>query len=105
MTPVTPTLHGTPSRLDRVLSGHGVGDEERFGRKHFGLDAPQLFHQRVIDMQAASRIDHQRVETDLLAVPPRRAAQLNQVVNAFAREHRNVDRLADDRQLVARRGR
>ena len=89
--------------LDRVLSGHRVGDEEDLDRLHLVLDPLQLFHQRVVDVQTAGRVDHQRVEADLLAVQPRRAAQLERVVDALAREDRNVDRLADDRQLVARR--
>ena len=89
--------------LDRVLPGHCVGDKQRFNRLHLRLDALQLIHQRIVNVQPARRVNHQRVEADLLAMQPRRPAQFQRIVNARAVKDRNANRLADDRQLIARR--
>ena len=48
--------------LDRVLPGHRVGDVEQIGRLHGVLDRLQLVHQVVVDVQAARRVDDDRVE-------------------------------------------
>jgi hypothetical protein len=49
------------SRVDRVLAGHGVGDEEDFAGVELLFELLHLAHQLLVDVQAASGIDDEHV--------------------------------------------
>src|SRR5262249_13651116 len=85
-----------------ILARHGVGYEERLDRLHLSLDLLELNHERIIDMEPAGRIDHEGVEAHLLAMAPSRAAKLEGVVDSNAFKDRQIDRLANNCQLISR---
>ena len=45
----------------RLLAGHGIDDEERLGRGHRPRDADELVHHRLVDVEAAGRVEDQDV--------------------------------------------
>ena len=47
--------------VDRVLSGHGVGDEQDFLRIEQLLERLHFVHQLIVDVQAAGGVDDQNV--------------------------------------------
>ena len=66
-------------RVDGVLTGHGIGDEQ----DHLGVE--QLFqplhfrHELLVDMQAAGRVYYQGVKAEVAGLAPRLAGEpLNQ---------------------------
>ena len=48
-------------RIDRVLAGHTVDDEQLFVGRHRPVDGDDLVHHLGIDVQAAGRVDDQHV--------------------------------------------
>ncbi len=53
---------------DGLLAGHGVGDEEDFDRVDGGLDALDLLHHALVDLEAAGSVDDDRVVAVLARV-------------------------------------
>ena len=52
-------------RVDRVLAGHGVGDEQNLLRVEQLFQPLHLGHQLFVDVQAAGGVDDQRVEAEV----------------------------------------
>ena len=57
-------------RLHRVLTGHGVGDKQDFGRVQRFLQLMQFLHQLFVNVQAAGGIDQQNVPPGLHCLAP-----------------------------------
>src|SRR6185312_4309494 len=51
--------------VDRVLAGHGVGDEEDFGGVEQLLQLRHFAHQRLVDAEAAGGVDDQDVAAEV----------------------------------------
>ena len=97
-------------RVDGVLAGHGVGDEEDLLRGEQLLQALHLGHQLFVDVQAAGGVDDERVAAHDdgfaagffgQALDERRAGGLALQV-AFVEA--GLDLLGDDLELLARGG-
>ena len=66
--------------VDGVLAGHRVDDEQDDVRRHALLDVRQLGHQRLVDVQAAARVDDQHVLAVALGLVERPAGDLDRVL-------------------------
>jgi len=62
MMPVRPTRIELTGHRDRVLAGHGIGNEQDLVRHHRGLDASQFVHEFVIDVQTPACIEHDQIK-------------------------------------------
>ncbi len=66
-------------RVDRVLAGHGVGDEENFAGVEQLLEPLHLAHQLFVDVQPPGRVDDERVAAHVAGLAPSLGGQaLNQ---------------------------
>ncbi len=83
-------------RSDGILSGHCVGDKKDFDRMGFALDADQLFHQLIVDVQASGGINQQRVVTNIACVLQSCPRQFQRVVRLRLFKDRLAGRLGDD---------
>ena len=89
---------------DRVLPDHGVRHEQDFRRRKLALQRAQLFHQRVVNVQAAGGVHEDHVVRGKLGFANRAAHDFERLVGARAGPARNVDGLGHLRKLFARRG-
>ena len=48
--------------VDRILSGHGVNDEQGLGRVDFFLDSLDFVHHLLVDSQTSCRVDDNQIE-------------------------------------------
>ena len=55
-------------RVDGVLAGHGVGDEEDLGGVEGGFEVGHLVHEELIDAEAAGGIDDEDVAAEVSGV-------------------------------------
>ncbi len=84
------------SRSHRVLSGHGISDEENLDRMRFALDPHQFVHQLIVDVQATCGIDQKRVITDVARLLQRCASQFKRIIRLRLFKDRLASRLGDD---------
>ena len=75
-------------KIDGVLAGEAIGDEQDLVRARGGLDLGHLLHQRFVDMGAPGGVEHD----DVIALQARR------LFGAFGDLHRRL--AGDDRQSV-----
>jgi hypothetical protein len=86
--------------LHRFLTDHRIDDEQNFGRLGDCLDAPQLIHELVIDLQPARRIEDQYAVPLTIRLFERRRRDLRDILLIPVRVNRNVDLLAERLQLI-----
>ena len=71
-TPVSVSfLWNSSAESNRVLAGHGVGDEENFLRIQDLLQRLHLVHQLLVDVQTAGGIDDEHVAGVVDGLAPR----------------------------------
>ena len=88
-------------RLHRVLTGHGVRDEQNLAGVKLFLELPQLLHELLVDVQAAGGIYEENVAARLHAFPPSRPRQVTRL-GFFQRAigNRQLDIARDNRKLL-----
>ena len=97
--------------VDRVLAGHRVHDQQHDVRLDALLDVRQLLHQRLVDVQAAGRVDDQDVLAVALGLVERPAGDVHRVlvdallVDGRARLGADLDQLLDGGRAVDVAGR
>ena len=96
---------------DRVLAGHGVGDEEDFGGVEELLERGHLVHERGVDLVAAGGVDDEDVAAEAGGLALRFASETEDVggiVRGGGVERALVelggDGFGDDAELLARGG-
>ena len=83
MTPVMSSASSKALRgVDRVLAGHGVDDQQYLGGLDGGLDVLQLVHERLVNVQAAGRVEKDEVVAVLLGVVDTGLGNLDRVALA-----------------------
>ena len=101
-------LWNSSAELDRVLSGHRIGDEQNFLRIEQPLQRLHLLHELVVDVQTAGGIDDEHVAAGVDGLAPRFFGQpldgrrVRFADLAFVKI--GLDRRRHDFQLLARRG-
>ena len=90
--------------LHCFLAGHAVGHEQNFIRPHRILQAAQLVHHLLVDLQAARGVEYD----DAIPLAARqlesRTRDLHDVLRRAIREHGNAEFAAERFELVDRRG-
>ncbi len=89
---------------DRVLTDHGVSDEEQLGRIQFVLQVGEFFHQLVVDVQAAGGVDQDHVAGGQFRFAHGAAHDFERLVGAGAGPDRSAGGFGDLRELLAGRG-
>ena len=97
--------HAEPSielagALDRVLPRHRVGDVEQVGRLHGRPNRLELHHQLVVDVQAARRIDDDRIEAEIARFRHRAFCAPDRIHLSGGIVHANAGFLRDHVQLL-----
>ena len=92
--------------VDRVLSGHGVGDEEDLLRVEEFLQRLHLLHQLLVDVEAAGGVHDEHVAAGVHRFTPRFFGQpfdrRSVCFSNFALVNLRLDRLRHNCQLLAR---
>ena len=91
------------SRIQSVLSGHRINDEQPLVRPHGSIDRSRLGHQLRVDVQAASGIDDEDIEHPLLGSLERRTRDMHRIVTGVAGMERGTHLLGQALQLGDRR--
>ena len=89
---------------DCLLSGHSVDDQQDFLRLNRLLDAAQLVHQRLVDLQTSRGVDNDDVKSRVCRVTDGRSCDFNRVRFVAKGEDGGLDVFADDLQLLNGRG-
>ena len=89
--------------VDGILAGHRVDDEQHMVRLERLAHAPQLVHQRLIDVQAPARIDDQHVAALAARARERPLGDLHRVVVGAPLVRLRARALAEDHELLDRR--
>ncbi len=95
---VEPVVEGLGG-LDRVLTDHGVDDEEDVVRLGLALDRRQLLHEGLVDGEATGGVVDDGVALELARVGNGAVADVDGAT-ARDREDRDVDLLAEDLELL-----
>src|SRR6476659_6812510 len=86
--------------VDGVLAGHGVDHEQDRVRLDRLADVHELGHQRLVDVQAAARVDDQHVLAVARGLPERPGGDLDRVLVRALLVDRGADLAADRDELV-----
>ena len=92
-----------------VLPGVRIEDQQHFLRRirhrllHHATDLPQLLHQVIFGVQATRRVDDQHIGVALVRRLHRVERDRAGVGPGLVRDHRHIDPLAPELQLVDRR--
>ncbi len=84
----------------RVLTRHGVHDQEHFIRLGHFVDLTELLHQGFVDMEPACGIDQQIVITVVLRMLQSLTCNFNRTVALGKSEHRYLDLFAQHLKLL-----
>ena len=82
------------------LAGHGIHGEQNLMRGDFFLDLAELIHERLVDLQAAGRINDDKVVAVILGVAHRLAADLHRFFLGAALKHRHTHARTQHLQLL-----
>ena len=85
--------------VHRILTGHRVDGQQDFARMDGFADSVKLFHQRLVDVQTARRIQNHHVALMLTGVFNRFLRRLDRILRAVFID-RHADLTADDLQLL-----
>ena len=92
-------------RVDRVLPGHRVTDQQHLVGADRAIDLPEFFHQRFVDVQPAGGVENDDVNLPRLAgLGDTILADLDRVRRDPLGVDRHPQLLADDRELLDRGG-
>ena len=91
-------------RAHRILTDHGVGDEEHFAGRKLALEQRELVHQFVVDVQAAGSVHKDDVAGGELGFAHGAANDFERLIGARAGPEREASGLGHLGELLARRG-
>ena len=89
--------------VDRFLARGGIEHQQRFLRFDQVAQPDQLLHQRLVNLQAARRIENERVPVIRLGEGERLARDLEHIRLAFVHIHRQFQLLSQRLKLIHRR--
>src|SRR5665213_3381714 len=89
--------------VDRLLSGHRVGDEQDLGRLDRRLDLLELRHQALVDLQPPRGVDDDGRNPEPARLGDAVARDLHRIALALVVD-RQIDLLAEGLELIDRRG-
>ena len=89
--------------IDRVLAGHGVGDEQALGRLHRVAHRRDLEHQRLVDMEPAGGVEDDHVVASRRATSMRAPGDGDRLLARDDRQGRDLDLAAEHGELLLRR--
>ncbi len=90
--------------VHRVLARHTIDNQVNLMRRALAVDAFQLLHQLIIDVQSACRIENDDIGTQFLGLLDRRLANDDRIFLRAIRKNGNPQLLAQYMKLVDRRG-
>ena len=86
--------------VDGILPRHGVDHQQNLGGRHGLLEAPELVHERLVNMQAAGGVQKDHVVAVLFGVCHRALCDFHHVGLARLGIHRDAHALAHHLELV-----
>src|SRR5262249_40051506 len=86
--------------VDRFLSGHGVHDQQFFGRLQAAIKEHQFSHQFGVDLQAPGCVEQDRTVTEFAGFLDGSGTNLGDISATGNRENWDVDLFSERNQLV-----